>query len=43
MSGIGHFPVAENYPLCKQYLWPALLDITESRAARILATGSSDR
>lgn len=28
MSEIGHFPVAENYPLCKTYLLPALLDIS---------------
>lgn len=28
MTGIGHFPISENYPLCKQYLWPALLELT---------------
>jgi len=27
MDGIGHFPISENYPVCKTYLWPALLDI----------------
>jgi pimeloyl-ACP methyl ester carboxylesterase len=27
MPGIGHFPVSENYPLCKTYLWPALLEL----------------
>lgn len=30
MNEIGHFPVSENYPLCKRYLWPALLDIAET-------------
>jgi pimeloyl-ACP methyl ester carboxylesterase len=34
MPGIGHFPVSENYPLCKQYLWPALVELAEARAAR---------
>jgi pimeloyl-ACP methyl ester carboxylesterase len=27
MPEIGHFPISENYPLCKQYLMPALQDI----------------
>jgi pimeloyl-ACP methyl ester carboxylesterase len=31
MRGIGHFPISENYPLCKTYLWPALLSIAEAR------------
>jgi pimeloyl-ACP methyl ester carboxylesterase len=35
MSGIGHFPVSENYPLCRQYLWPALQEIAETRARRL--------
>lgn len=32
MRGIGHFPIAENYPLCKTYLWPALLDLADRRS-----------
>lgn len=31
MPGIGHFPMTENYELCKQYLWPALLELREWR------------
>ncbi|MER7794711.1 alpha/beta hydrolase [Streptomyces sp. NPDC097640] len=27
MPGIGHFPMAENSPLCKEYLWPALREL----------------
>lgn len=27
MPGIGHFPISENYSLCKQYLMPALQNI----------------
>lgn len=30
MPGIGHFPISENYSLCKTYLWPALCDIADS-------------
>lgn len=37
MRGIGHFPVAENYPLCKTYLWPALLDLADRRAGNGIA------
>ncbi|MFD8812596.1 alpha/beta fold hydrolase [Streptomyces sp. NPDC059627] len=31
MPGIGHFPVSENYPLCKEYLLPALRELQRSR------------
>ena len=31
MQGIGHFPITENYPLCKSYLWPAMQEIAASR------------
>jgi pimeloyl-ACP methyl ester carboxylesterase len=27
MGGIGHFPMAENYPLFRRYLMPILRDI----------------
>ncbi|MFF5675718.1 alpha/beta fold hydrolase [Streptomyces hygroscopicus] len=33
MPGIGHFPVSENYSLCKQYLLPALQELARSRNA----------
>jgi pimeloyl-ACP methyl ester carboxylesterase len=29
MKGIGHFPVIENYDLCKRYLMPILKEITK--------------
>jgi len=32
MPGIGHFPVSENYPLCRAFLHPALLDIAGRRS-----------
>jgi hypothetical protein len=22
-----HFPISENYPLCKEYLWPAVCEL----------------
>ena len=31
MAEIGHFPMAENYPLCKSYLAPALLELASRR------------
>lgn len=33
MPGIGHFPIAENYGLCKTYLLPALAEIAQRRKA----------
>jgi pimeloyl-ACP methyl ester carboxylesterase len=38
MRGIGHFPISENYPLCKTYLWPALLDLVGRRANSLEGT-----
>lgn len=32
MRGIGHFPISENYPLCKTYLWPALIELAAHTA-----------
>jgi hypothetical protein len=32
MPGLGHFPMAENYPLFKQYLTPVLDDIIAKSA-----------
>jgi hypothetical protein len=29
MEGIGHFPMAENYPLFRRYLLPILRDILQ--------------
>jgi pimeloyl-ACP methyl ester carboxylesterase len=34
MHGIGHFPISENYPQCKTYLWPALLEIINTPRSR---------
>ena len=34
MRGIGHFPLSENYPRCKSYLWPALLEIINKPRSR---------
>ena len=31
MAAIGHFPVSENYPLCREYLLPALDEIAAHR------------
>lgn len=31
MRNIGHFPVSENYPLCKSYLKPALIELATLR------------
>lgn len=35
MKGIGHFPIAENYPLCKAYFEPALRKMHRQRADRM--------
>ena len=35
MRGIGHFPISENYPLCKTYLWPALLELAGAQTAPV--------
>ena len=37
MPGIGHFPVSENYPLCKTYLKPAIDELSRLRAAAVSA------
>jgi len=34
MREIGHFPISENYALCREYLWPALNELKSSRDAR---------
>jgi pimeloyl-ACP methyl ester carboxylesterase len=33
IAEIGHFPISENYPLCKTYLMPALTEIAGQRSA----------
>ena len=33
MEDIGHFPMAENYPLFRQYLLPILRDIVPEEGA----------
>ena len=33
MPNIGHFPISENYSLCKTYLMPALVEIAARRKA----------
>lgn len=35
MAGIGHFPISENYPLCKTYFEPALRRMARLRAQRL--------
>jgi len=32
MKGLGHFPMAENYPVFKKYLMPILEDIKKRRS-----------
>ncbi|OLO09942.1 alpha/beta hydrolase [Chromohalobacter japonicus] len=34
MGDIGHFPISENYPLCKTWLWPALWALADLRPDR---------
>ncbi len=33
MAGIGHFPISENYPLCKEYFSPYLQKMNARRSA----------